>query len=350
MNQLEKISHKSNNFGFLRLLLAYLVILSHSPELIDGNASRELLNRLTGSVTFGVFAVNGFFLISGYLICQSFDQSKTLFSYFLKRILRIYPAFVVIWILSVFVITPLAGQAHLLADINFLQWLRTLFKVFILSQPHVEGFMFTPEIQTLNGSMWTIRYEFLCYLSIPLIALIGLNKRNVILLIILFLCTNVYLRYFDVNYSISMPFPISLQALTKLGLAFLVGMCFYQFRQSLVWNPKIAISCFLTILVFMTMRPYAELALILFGSYLLFYFAFHFKNERLQSIGTKNDISYGVYLYAWPVQAMFIKHDPSINPWLLTLYTIIIVSALGFLSWKLVEKPFLDMKNKIKLN
>ena len=347
LTNLEIKSHKSNNFGFLRLLFAYLVILSHSPELLDGNSSRELLTRLTGNITFGVFAVDGFFLISGYLICQSFEQSKSLFSYFIKRVLRIYPAFIVIWVISLFLIVPLNGQAHLLSEIHLMDWARNVVKVLILSQPHVEGFMFTHSIQTLNGSMWTIRYEFLCYLLIPLVALLGLNKRNVVLLLIGFLCINLYSRYSGTDYMIHSPFPVSLFLFSRLVLAFIMGMCFYQFRKNLVWSTPIVALCFVAILVCLSSPLLAEIGMILFGSYLLFYFAFQVKNERLMLVGSKIDISYGVYLYAWPVQSTLIRFNPTINPWLLTLYTIIIVSILGFISWKLIEKPSLNLKNKL---
>ena len=99
----------SNNFGALRLLFAVLVILSHSSELVDGNPSREILTRIFGTLTFGTFAVDGFFLISGYLVTKSFQGSRSAGEYALKRVLRIYPGYVVAYLLCVFALGPFVG-------------------------------------------------------------------------------------------------------------------------------------------------------------------------------------------------------------------------------------------------
>src|SRR3982074_3309146 len=91
----ESTTRQANNFGFLRLLFATLVILAHSPELVDGNRSREILTRIFGTMPLGEVAVDGFFLISGYLILQSLVNSKSYFEYLSKRVLRIYPGYIV---------------------------------------------------------------------------------------------------------------------------------------------------------------------------------------------------------------------------------------------------------------
>lgn len=339
--------NRLNNFGFLRLLFAYLVIFGRSPEMLDGNVNREILYLATGTISFGDLAVDGFFLISGYLICQSFEHSKSFLNYLYKRVLRIYPAFIVVWLLTLLVLVPLTGGIQEILNLTIFDWLKNSIKMIFLSEPFVDGHLILENSQTLNGALWTIRYEFLCYLFIPLLALFALNKRSVISLIILFLLAKVTIAYTGYDYQTTVPFSVLLSQVLRLGFAFLVGMAFYQFRDKVVWDMKLVFTSLLLLLLTIRFQVVAESALIVFGGYLMFYFAFAFKNNVIQNINVKNDISYGVYIYAWPVQALLIRSYSDINPWVLAILSAIIVTPLGFLSWRLVEKPFLKLKNKI---
>jgi peptidoglycan/LPS O-acetylase OafA/YrhL len=156
-----KSSH-NNNFGLLRLCFAFLVIVSHSFELIDGNRSREPLTRLFGTISFGELAVDGFFLLSGYLIVQSFDRSDSMATYLRKRVLRIYPGYIVAYLACLLLVAPFSG-----ADMSALQGLggvKAFFHLLKLGMPVLPNAFAGQPYPALNGSMWTIAYEFRCYL------------------------------------------------------------------------------------------------------------------------------------------------------------------------------------------
>ncbi|MFW5432053.1 MAG: acyltransferase family protein [Methylophilaceae bacterium] len=335
---------KDNNIGFLRLLFAYFVILSHSPQMIDGNAYREIIFMITKTVDLGELALQGFFLISGYLICQSYENSRSFFSWLIKRILRIYPAFIVVWCVCVFVVAPLAGGWQILSEISNPEWFRMVIKVFALSVPHVNDLFLTTNVDTLNGSLWTIRYEFLCYLIIPLIAFINLSKKNVLLALLVTVIFNFSTKLFGVDPGFDFPFPFSSHTFSWFAIAFIAGMCFYKFRESIIWNHKISITCLILLITCLQFSTVAALGFSIFGGYLLFNFAFNFKNAFTQKVGQKYDISYGVYIYAWPIQTLIIQSNPAINPWVLSITTIVLVSILGLVSWVIIEKPFMRLK------
>src|ERR1700722_3201395 len=162
---------RDNNLGFLRLVFAILVIFSHSSELVDGNRDHELLTRLFGTISAGDLAVDGFFLISGYLITQSFLNSRSPANYLSKRVLRIYPGFLVAYLICI-IIAPLVGGALHPAAI---------FKAFALKAPQVEGVFPGTNVPVLNQPMWTIAYEFRCYLLVPALGFIGFYSRRRIL-------------------------------------------------------------------------------------------------------------------------------------------------------------------------
>ncbi|MDP4006103.1 acyltransferase family protein [Methylobacterium sp. NEAU K] len=102
-------SSRAKHFGSLRLLLASLVVVSHSEEAVYGNNSGKILMRIFGTRSFGHFAVDGFFLASGHLITKSFQNSRSTVDYVAKRPLRIYFAFIVAFIVDILIIVPCSG-------------------------------------------------------------------------------------------------------------------------------------------------------------------------------------------------------------------------------------------------
>ena len=325
-----------NNFGFLRLLFATLVIVSHSAELIDGNRSREPLTNLFGVLTFGELAVDGFFLISGYLVVQSFERSDTVLNYLMKRIRRIYPGFLVAYFICVFVIAPWVGND--LTTMSFGELASVIRKaLFLREPPKVYGFAGLPN-PSLNGAMWTIHEEFRCYLLVILFSLMGIYRNKWILAVITTTLLALMEMKFDLGFSAVVGDPYSI--IRFLGI-FCVGSLFYQFQNTIPYNSAIATTVSVALVFCLYNSIMAELAFAVLGGYLLFWFALHVKSTLLQTINGKDDISYGVYLYAWPVQNAIIFFLGIKSPWMLTLLTLPLVYIIGYASWRFIERRFI---------
>ena len=341
-----QVENKNNNFGFLRLLLATLVIVAHSAEILDHNRSREILTSIFGTITFGELAIDGFFLISGYLILKSFLSSSTFKSYLLKRILRIYPGFIVASLFCIFVLIPLSGETQLIINTPTNDWLSTVLRMFTLETPQVNNTQYS----TLNGAMWSIWLEFVCYLCIPIVYITTFNKpKTYVILAVMMMFIYLFTQLSGKN--IWLPYVrLDMHHTSRLMFAFLIGGLFYLLRDKVMWSKQLTIISVFLLLISLSFKNTAEIGLIIFGGYLLFNFALNYKNKFLNSIGGKVDISYGVYLYAWPVQIYVVKYYPQVNLYILMLVTLIAASILGYLSWTFVEKPFMQLKSKLDLN
>ena len=166
-----------NNVGLLRLVFASLVIIGHAPEQIDGDNHRELLTVVFHTITLGELSVDAFFLLSGYLITMSMVQSKSLRTYLERRVLRIYPAYLMAFVLCIFALGPFVGERpweHLP---------QTIGRALLLREPaDYPGQLLGLPIPSLNGSMWTIAHEFRCYLLVAALGTVGLLARRRIIL------------------------------------------------------------------------------------------------------------------------------------------------------------------------
>jgi peptidoglycan/LPS O-acetylase OafA/YrhL len=338
--------HK-NNIGVFRLLFASLVIIGHAPEMIDGDRTREPMTVLFHTVSLGELSVDAFFLLSGFLLAGSMLSTGSVARFLQRRVLRIYPAFVLSYSLSVFVLGPLVGARP---------WRepgQTLLHLVLLEAPpsypgQFPGMRFYPD---LNAALWTISYEFRCYLMVAAFGALGLLRRKALMLglAVALLALRVATSYAPVQawmaplennplVHLIVGRPISAIHLTS---AFMVGVVFYLYRDSLLprLDGRTASACVLVAAIALYRDPhFAELFLLLFGGAALFWAALKAPLGRIQRVNDRWDISYGVYLYGWPVASYIRWLDPAISPWGLAVLTLPIAMGLGAASWFGLEK------------
>lgn len=347
-----------NNFDLIRFLLALSVIFCHSYAIYLGwesFARNEFFMKWTGGkISIGSTAVNFFFVISGFLIVRSFKYSKSFWQYLKKRALRIYPGFIVVFFLSIFAFGPLGHMKEfsIEAYLDFLDsvWIKREVANMISLQAPIEKNYFTQLPQFgLNNSLWTIQYEFICYLAVPVLAWIGFTKHRKLLLIALII-SHVLLGLQSVGYIF--PFSEKLSGgiisnpyyYPRFFTYFLLGACVYLFKDSLPRNFLIAA---LAAIIFLLGFKFQMVDILwpVSGTYLLFYFAYHPK-LIFPNFAKHGDLSYGIYLYGWPLQQLVMVYLGSyLDAKGLFLVVTPIVIVFAFISWKLIESPALQLKN-----
>jgi peptidoglycan/LPS O-acetylase OafA/YrhL len=339
-------SSTANNIGFLRLVFASLVIVGHAPEQIDGNRLREPLYRLTHTVTLGGLSVDAFFVLSGYLIAESFVRAPTLGDYALRRIARIYPAFVAAFLASVFLLGPLVGARPML------ELPKLCLRILTLQSPPIQATQLVGlPYRDLNGSLWTIAYEFRCYLLVAVLGLTGIlgHRRLVLGLFVIGLAASILVTYPASQAALSRldkPFVQAsigdLDEAIRLTTIFLAGTSIFLYRDALMprLTPLAAIGATLLAGVLVFAGPHsAEAGLGLFGGVALIWLAFKADLGPLQKINDRWDISYGVYLYGWPAAIAILWFDRGIEPWRLALLALAAAGVLGAVSWWGLERP-----------
>lgn len=351
---------RRNNLSFLRFSLAALVIFSHSFPLLEGNNEHEPLFCLTGGrLTAGTLAVAGFFAISGFLITQSWQRSRPV-EYCRKRLLRIYPGWVTALLVCLLIVTPISrgGTFLSLSDANVLEFLGQLAlhdNGFGLVLPGV--FAGNPISGLVDGSTWTIPFEITCYFLIVLFGAAGLLRRRALVLagtVLLWLWLALLPQSYWPNTgptpSLTLPYLYRMDTLPLFAGYFLSGACLYLYRSDVPASRTLAWTCGLLLAGVMVWTGQHQDCRLLFlllptaGTYALFSIAFA-SRLRLQNFGQRHDLSYGLYLYGWPIQQLLVQYaGADLTPMALFLLALPLTLCAAALSWRFVEEPCLRLK------
>ncbi len=171
---------KNNNFDFLRFVFAILVVVSHSFALSGDNQSSEWILQITnGQISYSSIGLNGFFVISGFFIFQSLQRSSSLGNYLIKRFLRLFPGLFVLLLLTI-VLVPFVylGDISFFRNKEFYTYLPNNLTLYGF-QSGIKGVFDTNAYHSINGSLWTLRYEFSLYIALAVLYFFR-NKKTLI--------------------------------------------------------------------------------------------------------------------------------------------------------------------------
>lgn len=343
------MTDRQNAFDLLRLLLAISVLISHGI-LIGGYTIQDPLSILSKDQTnLAEFGVMGFFTLSGYLITSSFERNKSPTVFIVNRALRILPGFWVCLLITAFFLAPLIFFAR---EQSLSRWSLTgegssvgfFFSNFflVIKQWSIKDVLIGASYNaSLNGSLWTLFPEILCYFFTIVAGISGVFNKNKVLFLILCITTFVF---FTININFSKTYGPTILILSpafKLFASYLAGSLIYVYRDQMILDNKGTIFLFFFTLLLLRFGGYNLISPLLVAMTLINIFQ-HF------SVILRNDISYGIYIYSFPIQQLLYQVFGS-RLHVITFISLSLVGSvmLGYLSFILIEKPALGYKKKM---
>lgn len=325
--------HRSNSFDIVRHIAALIVLISHHFVL---SGMKE--PTFPGFKAWGTVALIAFFSISGYLITKSMMRSDCVAEFTKKRLLRIYPGLIACG-LVIYILMPLIYYISG-GGIDAFRMISSFIKTLVMLPYYQPSDMTVGYIYTnaINGSLWSLPIEVLCYGIIATCLSIKKDKSSIFIVTTLSIVLAM-MSYFSehdyIFYSISMKHAIPLLASFMIGAS--VGVS-DSFKRRGVILLSILVSALL--IAGSVGRQDFMLSAFFFMPVLIISVGLIFKDNLIKG---RFDYSYGIYIYAFPIQQIIINEtDISFLPGM--LISIILTVVFASISWHLVEKRFLIKK------
>jgi len=332
-----------NNFDLIRFCAATLVIFSHA-YLVTNAFAEEPLHKLVGFLNFGSAAVFVFFTVSGYLITKSFFKQKNIERFIRARILRIFPALTACSLICALILGPALSSLPVNEYFKSIDIYRFSFgnATMLDMHPYLPGvFVQNHYPAYVNSPLWTLKGEILMYIAVLYVGVIYLYKTGEKNKIKLPLITAVSLYLVALQLTLNYVF----KSAALWILFFIVGMLAYAFRSRLVLKRRyLAIAWVLVISAVLSQIPGYKILVCATLAYSVFVIAYH-PNLQMGAFSKYGDFSYGLYIYAFPVQQILVETNPTMSALTNFFVAYGTVLPIAMLSWHLIEKPALSLKD-----
>lgn len=323
----------ANNVGAVRLVLALAVLVSHSYPLTMGRGTPDPLERVVPGIQIGGVAVAGFFVLSGFLITESWTRSRSTGAYLLRRVGRIYPGYLVAFLVSAAIGVVTSTDPWHYARGMYYANEQVVRNLLFLDGGALDGplaFATNPFPFAVNGSLWTLQPELYCYALVAMAGLAGVVRPRPVLLI-----AGGCLAWWTYNLVV---FPGQPAQLAYLFSCFACGAVIAQFPRLQHPRPLVIVGGVAAMLAGIPWPSLFVVLAVLCGSQMLFAIAFA-RVRPWSGWFEQVDISYGVYLYAFPVQQACVWALHPRSPVTLMVVAAPITVALAAASWLIIEAP-----------
>lgn len=331
--------HKNhiNGLNLVRLIAAIAVVISHAWVM---GFHSPLLEPLAETTAFymGQHAVNIFFLISGFLIARSWENKKSSLQFAISRIFRIYPALIAMLIVLTLTIGFFISADPALFFANSDNYIAPV-KTLILLNGHLsyEGIFTNHAVADLaNNPLWTLKYEVICYTLLAVTGIItGRYFRFVITVFFAISSVAFIWLYLDPTWQEN---GTPWHHLSRFISVFTLGAILYFYRDKLVLGYR-AILLTLLIMGIANMTALAP-AISAWGlGYICLIMGLRAPNLPFRNITAQHDMSYGIYIFGWPITQILVSLNPEITHNALVIASVAFAIPVAMLSWALIEKP-----------
>lgn len=333
-------------FDTMRIVLAFAVIAWHCIPIALGSADSGKHSH-AWVLWYSVLPV--FFALSGFLVAGS-ALRLSLGKFALSRALRIIPALVVDTLVTIVLIAPFFTTLSLVDFFSNIETAKYLLNIIGKIQFTLPGvFESNPYANIVNGSLWTIGPELLCYLVMGFLIFSSWIKSSLKVAFI-FILVSVYII---VAYWVAEHFELKgegfiIHAGWKLLIAFLAGALCFLLRFRIPYSPSLFVGVVIVFVLFILFVPAQwDNSVWIVVSMPLFVYVMAFLGlTPLPKVPffDRGDYSYGIYLYGFPIQQAFVKIFDISDPLILFFSVVVPITVLAVFSWHCVEKPALKLR------
>jgi peptidoglycan/LPS O-acetylase OafA/YrhL len=365
LDHFTETARTANNFDLLRLVAAILVVFAHSFDLL------QLPEPFLGIAPagWGYVGVLIFFSISGFLVSRSWVSDPRLTSFALKRALRLLPALVVALLLSALVLGPLVTSEAPRAYFD-----SPATKAYVLDNTVMQSDFALPGVflhnvypGAVNGSLWTLPLEVKAYFLVALLGIVGLLSRRRFLMVavaafVVLACidslrpsvpgaSHFVASLVDIQASPELVAQAKLGGFTvyaELLAAFTVGATLFALRRwvPLRWQLGVCAVAGWGIATLAFHNATLAVSTVVLGPYIVLCLAY-LSVGFIRMPRSLGDYSYGIYIYAFPVQQTISDLLAPTSGWVMFALSLPITCVVAVASWHLVERRALGLKRRL---